>query len=197
MKPINILNRRLILILILLFLMISNVKADDYRLFSGGIGIRVGFINSGTITLTSRISGEKIGEYETTPKMSYGIFFDIPARGSVGMFLGINIHEISYESFQNKVLNVEIGLKRLIYNNQGELAFRPGISIGYAYVSEIAAIQKANLLTVTFLGEAVFLTNSKYGILLDLSIIYSPYGRDKRYEISTSPTFIFRSGVIF
>ncbi len=187
----------LITAIIILILISSPIYAFNKSIVKGGFGFKAGIINSSTIHLKLKDSDTDANDFETSPGLSVGIFFDIPINRKLMVGFESNIQNIYAYDEHEKALDLNIRLKRIINKARQRFAIKPFIGLGYAYLAKMGFLKKANLLTYHLGTEIVFFIDPKYAVLGELVIFGAPYGRSEVYEVSTNPIIVLRGGLVF
>ena len=102
--------------LFILFLSSPSTFAFNKSIVKGGFGIKFGFINGSTIHVTDKLTDQKVGDYLTKAGLSFALFLDIPQSRKLITSFEIAIQDFQAFDNREKVLNVNMTLKRIIYN---------------------------------------------------------------------------------
>ena len=189
------------LLFILLLSTLSAIPADtsafDQRLYKGGFGVKGGFIYVSTVHIDDKVTGDKVGDYQSKAGVTGGLFFDITLHQRTMLGLDIDLYDIQILNDREKLFNLGLSVKHAFPKKHSRMAVRPGLGIGYGYLAEIGFVEQANMLMVRAFTEVLFLSDRKVAWLVEGAVVMTPYGRSLDHKISANPFLMLRGGARF
>ncbi|MDF1545648.1 MAG: hypothetical protein P1R58_11160 [bacterium] len=175
---------------------VSAVPSLDHRLDRGGVGLKLGLFHSTTMHIKSKRTD--IGDREFIWKAGFngGPFFDIRLGRGNFVSVAVELHDVQLMDDREKLLDLNLGYKATIYVRNHRLAYRPGISAGFGYISKVGFIEKVNLVTARAFVEMVFLSHPKYSYLVEFSVGMLPDGSGILYDVTSNPYVMLRGGIL-
>jgi hypothetical protein len=175
----------------------ATARADDQRAKPGAFGIKGGFIMGGTAEGVLASTGQR--SFKVTSDDSYSVeaFFEHDLFRMIRATLALDMHDLKFGDSAESVLDVSAGLKATFFTSDRRIAFRPGVLVGKAWLTEIGFVSESTYLTVKAFGEFVIYTERHVGFLIDICQLWAPSGGNDRYDITAGPMTLLRAGLVF
>ncbi len=178
------------LFLALLFLA-GPALAADVREDPTVYGAKLGLFSHGTF---------HVGSYEldSGTGMSLGGFLDYLVSPKLSGGLYLDLSKFSAYQRSSTLMDIGVTLKALVYKDDSDLTFRPGIGLGYGHLGGVGGlISGSSYLMVKATLEATLPTENDLCWLGELGVVGGASGGNSEYDMSFGPGFTLRAGAIF
>ena len=196
-------NRYRILILILFLLTILSTPAFSQinsnkpipnQIRNGGVGVKIGVINTGIITIQS----EKERELDPNASISLGVFFEFKFIPGLMISPALDFHNINIFGLNKFMVDFNILIKPIIYKHNAGLAIKPSFGVGIAQLApwEIEGLKSST----TYLSakaniELALFSLKKHAWILEVGYSAFPTGGNSKVDVKINPSLTVRIGV--
>lgn len=179
--------------------------AEAQNLIKSGFGSKhrsqVGF-KGGLITQTDfhLLPTTEVGitaKYRTNVGLSWQLFFDLPVNHWMIASLSFDMQDIHIIAERHQMIDIGLSLKWPIYKEANQLAWRPLVGIGYAYLGRGRALEGSGYATLRGGLEAIFYSEQRHAFLGEFIVYGSILGGNDDYDITFGPAVLLRLGVIY
>ncbi len=192
---------KFITILLLIFVLSSTAfsqiesnKPIPNQIRNGGVGFKVGIINTGKITLQT----DHERELDPATSISFGVFFEFKLISRLMISPSFDIYNIHANDLNKFMGDLNVLFKPILYKHHTGLAIKPSFGVGIAHLGpwEIKELQSATTyLSVKANMEIGFFTMAKHAWLLEVGYSAYPIGGNSHVDASIKPSLTVRIGV--
>ncbi len=175
---------------------VAGAVAADKRLERGAFGIKAGWIAATDFSMNWKVPRPNSTDYTTKVGLYAGVFYDIPIMHRLLLSPAIDLLDINVVDERQWMIDVSLGIKRVLHRRGSSVAVKPGIAIGYAYLAEFRPMKKTEYMTWKVLVEAAFLVNKRYSYVLEFSVTGTD-GGNSEVDVETNPIIGLRFGVAY
>jgi len=176
----------------------STVCADDFSTGESYTGVKVGYLGSGEVDLPGQNADQR-------SSFTAGLFFDFPFGASMHYGVSADLLRMDWKADgasyrfeeQEMLLDVGVNFKATIMSENGSLALRPGVGVGFGALRRMDNFSGSNYLTMKAFSELVYFTAGDVSFLVDAGVWYAPNGGDNEHDIKIGPLFTLRFGIMF
>lgn len=161
------------------------------------VGFKGGIINQTDFNAVATTDSGLTGRHRTRVGFSWQLFFDIPIGQSLLATLSFDMQDIHVVGERHQMLDIGLSLKRPIYKEVSELAWRPLVGMGYAYLGEGETLEKSGNITGRAGLEAIFYSHQRHAFLGEFIVYGSLSGGNDDHDIKFGPVVLLRVGVIY
>jgi len=168
----------------------------------GGVGLKLGLINTGALTLTGRPTpwdSVAVAGKELDPKAapSGQVFFDVPLTRAFLLLFSVDIYDLRFHPLSERFIDVAAGFKLAFYKHHQRLAWRPGAAVGLGYLADIGFMRPTTYLTLKAFSELVLLPRGKWAVVLELGFMAVPSGGNSAVDVKIAPSLFLRAGLLY
>jgi hypothetical protein len=175
------------------FSQFTDNKPVPNQIKNGGVGLKVGVINTGKLTVAQR-------ELDPQASISFGVFFEFKLASRVVISPAFDLYNIHIYSLNNYMADLNILLKPILYSHHSSFAVKPSVGVGIGRLAswEIAEMTSAT----TYLSakaniELAFFSMKKHAWLLEVGYSAYPSGGNSKVDASINPSLTVRVGVMY
>ena len=176
----------------------ATARADSFAPGDSYTGIKVGYIGTGDVDL----EGQKADQRSS---FGAGLFFDFPFGNRMHYGVSGDLLRMNWKADgaryrfeeQEMMLDVGVNFKATLMSENGPVAVRPGVGIGFGALRRMADFSGSNYLTLKAFTEVVFFTPGDVAFLVDGGVWYAPSGGDNDHDIKIGPLLVVRFGIMF
>ena len=161
------------------------------------IGLKGGIINQTDFHAVAITEAGSTAKLRTRVGFSWQLFFDLPVRHWLIASLSFEMQDIHVFSERHQMLDIGLSLKRPIYKEASQLAWRPVIGIGYAYLGQGQTLEKSGYTTLRAGLEGIFYAEKRHAFLGEFIVYGSISGGNDDHDITFGPVVLLRLGVIY
>lgn len=172
-----------------LLILAASISAADKRIEKGGAAFKAGMLFSTTYKLDS-------AEIDANDGITLGVSLELPLIKLSKLAFAIDFHDIQIFNDRQFMIDASVGIKPTIYLERSNLAFKPGVAIGFGHLAEIADLRASDYLTWKISFESMFLVKPRYSYIAEI-LFMGIDGQNDDFDISTNPTLLLRVGVIY
>ena len=176
------------------FSQINSNKPIPSQIRNGGVGVKIGVINTGKFTIQS----EKERELNPNPSISLGVFFDFSVASRLIISPAFDLHNINIYGLNQVMGDFNILIKPIIYKHNSGLAIKPSFGVGITHLAswEIKELSSAtNYLSVKANVEIAFFSMKKHAWILEVGYTAFPTGGNSAVDVKINPSLTVRIGV--
>jgi len=192
---------KLITILLLLFVLSSTAfskmnsnKPIPNQIRNGGVGFKVGLINTGNITLQT--DRERI--LDPGASISFGVFFEFKLISRLMISPSFDLYNIHANDLNKFMGDLNVLFKPILYKHNSGVAIKPSFGVGLAHLGpwEIKELDSAtDYLSVKANVEIAFFSMTKHAWLLEVGYTGFPTGGNRSVDVKINPSLTVRVGV--
>ena len=150
-------------------------------------GFKFGLVNPGTSWAGANADDGAIS-------WSIGGFYDYALSEKLHGGLELDLEEFAFSYYDSEMhTNLALSLKALIQKPGSKTIWRPGLYLGYGYLTGF----EAQFFNVGAMVEVVFSSQKSFDWLAELAIIGAPAGGNEDFDMSSGPGFRLRAGMSF
>ena len=172
---------------------INSNKHIPNQIRNGGVGVKLGVLNTGTYTVGTR-------ELDPQPSITGGVFFEFNTGLGFMISPAFDLNNISISGLNKIMGDINLQIKPILYNHNVGYAIKPciGVGLGHISLSEINELRApSTYLSVKAMIEIAFFSHANHAWLLEVGYLAYPTGGNKYVDASISPSLIVRVGVMY
>lgn len=168
----------------------------------GAVGLKVGLINTGIVTLSGRPTPEDtipVWEFDMDPNAagSIGVFFDVPTYRRLSLVIAADFYDIRFERLSERFIDISAGFKVVFYDSHRRIAFRPGAAVGLGYLADIGFMRPTAYLTLKAFSDLVIFPRGQFAVVFDFGFVSAPTGGNSTVDVSAAPSAYLRVGLLY
>ncbi len=170
----------------------------------GAVGLKLGILNTGAITLTGRMlqrdTAVWVTDHEMDPRAAAcgGVHFDVPLAPWFSLLFAGDVYDIRFDQLSERCIDVSTGFKLAFYNRHYRIAWRPGAAVGLGYLADIGFMRPTTYLTLKAFTELVlFPRRGQFAYVFDLGVVGAPSGGNSTVDVTVAPSVYLRAGLLY
>jgi len=163
---------------------------------SGLVGIKAGLFSRTNIDGETTTDGENVS-FRTQVGSSAQLYADFTLFSKTYLSTSFDFYYVQIVRNNQIMLEGSLGLKRMINLGFRKTRFKPGVAVGFAYLSRIGDLKSTDFVTVKGTLETHFIMTPRRTWLLELALIQSVSGGNSRYDLEFGPSLLVRVGLTF
>jgi len=194
----NIRSGKFILTFLVLFILASSASSQysknkpiPNQIKHGGVGLKVGVINTGILTVQQR-------ELDLQASISFGVFFEFKLAPGTMISPAFDLYNMHVYGLNNYLADLNVLIKPILYKHRSGLAIKPSFGVGIARLAswDIEEMTSAT----TFLSakvnlELAFFTMNNHAWILEVGYTAFPSGGNRKVDAKINPSLTVRVGV--
>ncbi len=193
----NILTNKIALPLVIIMIFgVAGATAADKRLEKGAFGVKAGWIAATDFSMNWKEPQPNSTDYTTKIGLYAGVFYDIPIMHRLLLSPAIDLLDINVVGDRQWMIDISLGVKRVLHLRGSSVAVKPGIAIGYAYLADFRPMKSTEYTTWKVLVETAFLASKHYSYILELSVTNTD-GGNSEVDVDANPIIGLRFGVAY
>ena len=168
-------------------------KPMPNQIKNGGVGFKVGVINTGKLTVAQR-------ELDLQASISFGVFFEFNLAPGIMISPAFDLYNMHVYSLNNFLADFNILIKPVIYKHQSGFAIKPSVGVGVGRLAswDIAEMTSATTyLSAKANVELAFFSLKKHAWLLEVGYSAYPTGGNSKVDAKINPSLTARVGVMY
>jgi len=109
----------------------------------------------------------------------------------------VDLLDINVVDDRQWMIDVSLGIKRVLHLRGSSVAVKPGIAIGYAYLAEFLPLDATEYMTWKVLVETAFLVSKRYSYIFEFSVTGTDGGGNSEVDVDANPIVGLRFGVAY
>ena len=176
----------------------SGLKASGIDFEQSRFTVKAGVIGKGAVDLR---------DFHTVNEtaVSFGACFDYPIGSSFFFDFGVDFYRMNWvprceligPNSRAMMVEINLGLKQLMFLSGSGLALRPGLSLGFGSLGKMYEVKGSSYLTGRISLETLVAVSDKLGLVAEAAMWSSLTGSDNDQDISLGPQAVLRLGLVF
>jgi len=125
------------------------------------------------------------------------VYADIPRGKEFYLTTAFSFYYVEINRSNQIMIEPSIGLKRAFMRSHAGIVFKPGVSVGFAYLAETGDLRAASFLTYSLFFETHFRIDARKAWVAELALFHAPAGSNGDVDVSFGPGIVLRGGVAF
>jgi hypothetical protein len=160
----------------------------------GYFSMRLGFLYSGQ----ARVDSERL---ELDPGFTFGAGIDMRIERRLFWSVTCDIHRVYMYSIGQYLIDVALGMKYRHFGRSSQVAFQPGLFVGYGRLAVVRLhdnvyLQPSSFATIKANLEIVFFSRNQAAFFGEVGVFWAPAGGNRDHGIKIGPLAIIRGGVM-
>jgi hypothetical protein len=160
----------------------------------GYFSMRLGFLYSGR----AKIDG---GRYDLDPGFTFGVGCDLRVQRHMFWSVSCDIDRMYMYNIGQYFLDVSTGIKYRHFGRSSQVAFQPGLFVGYGRLAvvrllDVVYLEPSSYATLKANLEIIFFSRSQAAFFGEVGVFWAPVGGNHEHTIRIGPMAILRGGMM-
>ena len=125
------------------------------------------------------------------------VYADIPKGKNYYLSAAFDFYYIEINRTNQIMIEPNLGLKKTFYLQRGQMAIKPGGSVGFAFLADMGSLRASQYLTFKVFCEIHFKIDARKAWVGELALFHAPTGSSNRLDLAFGPGLMLRVGLAF